>query len=615
VIGRADAIPSTTSILASRGRLPHHITNLPLYSIFPSWNRHCTRTSPRLCKPIPVWYGANIRPRAIEHTMATTKRHSDDRTPEDVSTEQNDMESLHAVETNNRRPDCFTNILQELLFVLTCTMAIAMPAYVAGMITVISSFVGRDLNMSTAEITWLTSATSLASGAFLLFFGGVADLFGRRMMFVASMLLFAVFSLVAGFAKNAIALDVLNGVMGLFAASAVPPAVGLLGIVYEKPSKRKNWAFACFSGGNPLGFVFGTIFSGAATDVFNWRASYYLLAIIFLFFSILGWFTVPKDPSDKQPFTWETIKRFDVVGVLMTIGGIGMFSAALSLGEDAAQGWRTSYVLALLIIGAALMIGFVFWELHIPNPLVPMWMWKDRNFALSLAILMLGVTAFSPGAFFIALYFQDVWNMSALQVAVHVLPMAVMGILVNVFAGLVLHKISNKLLMYIGTIAYIAAFLLLAFNRHSSSYWAFSFPAFVLMVVGADLEFNVANMYVMSSMPPAQQSIAGGIFQTVTRLCMTVGFGVTTALFNAVQKSPRMASYWDRETQPYTATFWFAVACSVVSIGLVPFLTLTTQGGKVAEPGESTSLGKNIEKVQMAATSQQMARDISTESA
>jgi MFS family permease len=548
--------------------------------------------------------------------MAPAEMNDNSSSPEPNAT-QADMETLHPVETNNRRPDCFKSTVQEVLFVLTCTMAIAMPAYVSGMITVISSFVGRDLNMTTAEITWLTSATALASGAFLLFFGGVADLWGRKIMFIASMLLFAVFALVAGFATNAIALDVLMGVMGLFAASAVPPAVGLLGVVYEKPSKRKNWAFACFSGGNPLGFVFGTIFSGVATNLFNWRASYYFLAILFLFFSILGWFTVPRDPSDKQPVNWKTLKRFDVVGVLMTIGGIGMFSAALSLGEDAAQGWKTGYVLALLIIGAALMIGFVFWELWIPHPLVPMWMWKDRNFALSLAILSLGNLAFTPGSFFIALYFQEIWSMSALQVAVHVLPMAVMGIIVNVFAGMVLHKVSNKLLMFIGTIAYTVAFLLLAFNRQSSSYWAFSFPAFVLMVVGADLEFNVANMYVMSSLPPAQQSIAGGIFQTVTRLCMTVAFGVTTALFNAVQQNPTMPAYWDRETQPYTATFWFALACSVVSVVLVPFLTLTTQGGKVktvdGSPSPPTGVkdgeSQEMEKAGVATASQSVEKD------
>ena len=497
--------------------------------------------------------------------------------------------SLHPVKTNDR-PAVFTSTLQEILFVLTCTMTIAMPAYVAGMITVISSFVGRDLGMTTAEITWLTSANSLAAGAFLLFFGGVADLFGRKAMFILSMLLFAVFALVAGFAKTAIGMDVLMGVTGLFSASAVPPAVGLLGVVYEKPSKRKNAAFACFSGGNPLGFVFGTIFSGVATNIFNWRASYYLLAIIFLLFSVIGWFTVPRDTQTKEPFNMETLKKFDLLGVLLTVAGIGMFSAGLSLGETAPQGWKTGYVLALLIVGVVLLVAFVFWEHHFSHPLVPLYIWKDKNFTLSLCILMLGFLAFTPGAFFIALYFQDVWHMSALEVAVHVLPMAIMGIIVNIVAGLVLHRVSNKLLMYVGTIAYVIAFLLFSVNRYTSSYWDFCFTAFVLMVVGADLEFNVANMYVMSSLPPSQQSIAGGIFQTVTRLCMTVGFGITTALFNAVQESSSMSSYWDRATQPYAATFWFATACSIVSVLLVPFLSLTTQGGKAKEVSVASSV-------------------------
>lgn len=166
--------------------------------------------------------------------------------------------------------------------------------------------------------------------------------------------------------------------MGLMSASGVPPAVGLLGIVYEKPSKRKNAAFACFSAGNPLGFVFGTIFSGIATSLFSWRASFWLLAIIYLCFSIIAFFTVPKDFTDKEPLNMETFKRFDPVGNLCTIAGVGMFSAALSLGSTAPQGWRTGYVLALLIVGVLLMAGFVVWENIYKYPLVPMVRLKSR---------------------------------------------------------------------------------------------------------------------------------------------------------------------------------------------------------------------------------------------
>ncbi|KAF2207791.1 hypothetical protein CERZMDRAFT_50395 [Cercospora zeae-maydis SCOH1-5] len=493
------------------------------------------------------------------------------------------------------RPACFNNTLQEVLFVLAATMAVGMSSFASGTVTVISSFVGRDLNMSTAEITWISSASSLSSGAFLLFFGKIADLFGRKLLFVGSLFLFSVVCLGTGFSQTAIQVDVLAGVLGLFGASAVPPAVGLLGVIYEKPSKRKNYAFACFSAGNPLGFVAGTIFGGIATNIFSWRASFWLLAIIFLAFTVIAFFCVPKDFTDKEDLSWGTVKRFDNVGTVMTVGGIGMFSAALSLGETAAEGWKTDYVLALLIVGLLLMVGFVFWELYFPDPLMPMTIWKDRNFSLLLSMVMLGLLAFTPSAFFVALYFQTVWRMGALQTAVHLLPMAINGIIVNCFAGWALNRISNKLLMGIAAAAYTLGCLLFALNRHGDSYWAFNFPGLLLLVVGADLEFNVANMYVMSSMPPSQQSTAGGIFQTVTKLCMTVGLGIATAVFNVLKKQPSMPSYWDTETQPFAAVFWTATAASGLSVFITPFLTIGTQGNterkadNVAEESEPAS--------------------------
>lgn len=89
---------------------------------------------------------------------------------------------------------------------------------------------------------------------------------------------------------------------------------------------------------------------------------------------------------------------------------------------------------------------------------------------------------------------QNVLGFSSLKVAVHLLPMAIGGILVNIIAGLVLHKINNKLLTAIGALSYLGSSLLLANMKVDSSYWAFIFPALLLSVIGADLEFNVANV-------------------------------------------------------------------------------------------------------------------------
>lgn len=148
-------------------------------------------------------------------------------------------------------------------------------------------------------------------------------------MFIGSMLLFSIVCLGAGFSKSGLTLDVLNGVLGIFSAASVPPAQGMLGVIYERPSKRKNRAFGAFSAGNPLGYVCGTIFSGVATQIFNWRASFWLLAIVYLVVSIVAVFTVPTDSTPKATFNDETLKRLDLPGTVMTIFGIGMFCAAL----------------------------------------------------------------------------------------------------------------------------------------------------------------------------------------------------------------------------------------------------------------------------------------------
>ncbi|MCJ1341091.1 hypothetical protein MMC09_006387 [Bachmanniomyces sp. S44760] len=481
-------------------------------------------------------------------------------------------------ESYGGRPACFRSTVQEIFFVLTTTMAIAMSSFLIGSITVVSSFIGRDLHMSTSEISWISASSSLTAGAFLLFFGRVADMFGRKTLFVISLGMFAVFSLVAGFATSPFYMDCVNGVLGLCSAAGVPPAVGSLGAVYSKSSKRKNYAFACFSAGNPLGFVFGIISSGIATNIFSWRASFYLLAIIYAIFTVVAIFTVPTEQA-KEPDNdsiWQRIQKFDVVATLLSITGIAMFSTSLSLAGDAPQGWKTPYVPVLLVVGILAIAVFVYWESIYPYPLMPLHIWRDKTFSLLIVVLLFGCMAFMPASFWLALYMQRVQHLSALETAVHLLPMAIMGITINIIAGLILHRVSNKLLVLLGAASFTLASLLLSLMKEDSSYWAFMFPALCLFVVGADLEFNVANMYVMSSLPSHQQSVAGGIFNTVTKLCTTIGLGINTAIFASVSTEEAARN----PLRPYTLVFWFGTGISGASVVLALFVKLGTQGGQ-----------------------------------
>lgn len=173
------------------------------------------------------------------------------------------------------RPKCFSTTWSECLFVVTTSFAIGATAIMNGALVVMSNSIAESLHMNSSETTWLMAGMTLTSGAFLLFFGKVADLYGRRNLLVYSMAAFTICMLVVGFSQNAIMAEVFLALSGIPCASVVPPAIGKLGAIYEKPSRRKNRAFACFSAGNPVGFVAGAIIAGIATQVASWRATFW----------------------------------------------------------------------------------------------------------------------------------------------------------------------------------------------------------------------------------------------------------------------------------------------------------------------------------------------------
>ncbi|KAK3312983.1 putative aminotriazole resistance protein [Apodospora peruviana] len=473
----------------------------------------------------------------------------------------------------NARPAAFRSLAHETLFVLTATMSIALPSLLQGSILSISPAIKSELDMTTAQLTWVIASSSLTSGPFLLFFGKVADMFGRRSIMLASLFVFSVFALATGFKRDAITINALNGVMGLTSASIILSAQGILGSIYDRPSTRKNYAFACFSSGNHLGFAFSAVFSGIATHLFNWSASFWLLAIIYLVVAIIACFTVPNDDSEKLPLNKTSLKQFDYMGVLLTVGGIGI------VGPDAPEGWKTPYIIEFLVTGPLMIATFVWWETHFQYPLMPMKAWLDHEFSLLIGILLLGFVSFPALFFFSALYLQDLFGYSALIAAVCLLPSAVAGVVVNILAGKLLHKVSNKLLMGIGAAGFTIAFLLAAVHRSGASYWAFTFPAFIMVVFGTDFEFNVVNMYVVSSLPKSQQSVASSIFQTAIKLSTVIGLGICAAIFASVSEHPATTGYYAHDPfEPYAALFWFATAVSFVSLLLVPFLNIKTQG-------------------------------------
>ena len=176
---------------------------------------------------------------------------------------------------------------------------------------------------------------SLVAGSFQLALGQLSDLLGRKIIFMTGMVGFSAGCLLLAFAKNPFWMDIMCGVLGLLSSLVVPPAYGILGAAYNVPSKRKNFAFATFSAGNPLGFALGSIATGVATRIFSWRAAFIFLAILWAVFSVMSVFIVPSNVEAFEPGPLKTrlknvAKTFDVIGTILTIGGVGLFTAGLT---------------------------------------------------------------------------------------------------------------------------------------------------------------------------------------------------------------------------------------------------------------------------------------------
>lgn len=182
-----------------------------------------------------------------------------------------------------KRPACFRSTVQEVSFVTQATIAMAASTFLVGASSIVTASIGADLSMTQSQIVWISAAPTLTAGGFQLALGQLSDLLGRKAVYLTGMGSFAVFVLLVGFAQNPFWMDVVLGVLGVCCAMIVPPAGGILGQAYGKPSKRKNMAFAAFSAGNPLGFVLGSITCGIATKIFN------VSSTLFTYLDYFGW--------------------------------------------------------------------------------------------------------------------------------------------------------------------------------------------------------------------------------------------------------------------------------------------------------------------------------------
>lgn len=192
----------------------------------------------------------------------------------------------------------------------------------------------------------------------MLLFGRVADLYGRKLVFLVGTAILGIFSLGAGFSQDEITIDVLRGIQGIGGAAVIPASLGILAHSFP-PSRARSIAFATFAAGAPMGGALGNLIGGALTQLTapTWRSGFFLIAGLSLAAFVGGVFVIDQD------VIYEDIdRRIDWPGAFLVTSGLVLICFVLSDSPTAPHGWKTNYIIALIIIGVLLLILFVLWQ-------------------------------------------------------------------------------------------------------------------------------------------------------------------------------------------------------------------------------------------------------------
>ncbi|KZV97648.1 MFS general substrate transporter, partial [Exidia glandulosa HHB12029] len=351
----------------------------------------------------------------------------------------------------------------------------------------------------------------------LLLLGRVADLYGRKRVFLSGIAWLCVFSIGCGFAQDDITLDVLRGFSGIGPAAMVPAALGILAHSFP-PGKQRSFAFAAFSAGAPLGGVVGWVIAAPLVQFTKptWRTPFYLMAGLCVLVFLLGYLSIDRDPplAELQLGHDRTI---DWVGACLITVGLVLLTFSLAQGEVAEHGWRTPYIIALLVISPFFIAAFMGWEWYYEHrmnrsPLLRIGLWTRGHgtFAVVQAIAFFEMSCFFAWIFWTTLFYQELNGKTPVLVMVRFLPMTVTGIILNVIIGLFIAHIPLVYLVTIGTGLTAVSALLFAIIDESAPYWAYNFPAAILSVFGADFIFASGAIFVAKVALPSEQSVAGG---------------------------------------------------------------------------------------------------------
>jgi EmrB/QacA subfamily drug resistance transporter len=426
----------------------------------------------------------------------------------------------------------------------------------------------NDLGGGLAGQQWVVNAYLLTLGSLILVGGSLGDIYGERRIFALGVGLFGLASLFCALAPNIELLVAARALQGATSALLTPASLALIAITYSD-AKERGAAIGTWTAWGGIATVIGPLAGGWILDVTSWRWIFAINVPFVLVTLALIWLAVAPDETRSGPK-----RRLDLVGALLT--ALGLAAPVFALTEQPQRGWIDPLVIGGLVAGAVLLTAFVLWERHHSDPMLPLELFRRRNFTVANIETLLVYAGLSSLFFFLTIFLQQVAGWSPLESGLAGLPVTVLLFVLSRFTGRLSARFGPRLFMGAGPLVAAVGVLLLARVDTDVSYVWDVLPAMVLFGVGLALTVAPLTTTVMSDAHRGDSGIASGVNNAVARVAGLFGIAaVGVAVAGRSGAELDLAGY--RIGMVLTAIL-------VAAGGVVGFLGIRNSGGTRREP-------------------------------
>ncbi|MDX6676787.1 MAG: hypothetical protein QOE31_839 [Solirubrobacteraceae bacterium] len=391
----------------------------------------------------------------------------------------------------------------------------------AAIVNVAIPSIGKDLQFATEDLAWIPNAYALTFGGFLLLGGRMADLLGRRRLFMAGLILFVVASLLGGLSQSEGQLIGARALQGLGAALLAPSALSMVTTIFSEGAER-NKALGVWGAVSGSGGAAGVLLGGVLTEYAGWEWVLWVNVPI----GLIAAFLAPR-LLDESMAESET-RHFDALGAVVVTAGLSLLVFALV--DTVRQGWGSTQTIGLLAISIALILVFVMIERRSIAPLVPFRIFRLRTLTGANVIsVMMGAALFSM-FFFLSRYMQDVLQYSPLKTGLSYLPLALVIIVSAGAASVLVTKLGFKPVLIAGLVLVMIGLLWFTQLPVDGVYLSDIVAPMVISAAGLGFAFVPVTIAAVSGISDEDSGLASGLLNTSQQIGGALGLAVLATI-------------------------------------------------------------------------------------